>query len=175
MLFDDIEERHVTDFGIAITDLAKSVLGWEAKVGIEEGLRRTFIWVKEDMDRQGAAPAVEELPFISQMSPWFDDAEANAVSNYMRSGAYLTEFKQTAEFERMLEEYIGCKHAMAFNNGTVSLTVALLAVDLGPWVLVSLPISLLHNPFREQAVHIVPVSVSTTMLAGGAILERASM
>jgi nucleoside-diphosphate-sugar epimerase len=118
---------------IAVTDLAESILGWKATVGIEEGLHRTFEWVMADMEKKKkAAASPKELPFIPQMQPWFDDNEANAVSEYMRSGAYLTEFKQTAQFERMLEEFMGVKHAMAFNNGTVSLSVGLLAMGVRP-------------------------------------------
>ena len=32
--------------------------------------------------------------FINQMEPWFDEAEANAVHEYMKSGGWGTEFRK---------------------------------------------------------------------------------
>ena len=42
----------------------------------------------------------------------------------------LTEWKKTKEFERMLADYIGAKHCIVVNNGTVTLSLALLAVGV---------------------------------------------
>eukprot|EP00658_Telonema_sp_P-2_P013798 TRINITY_DN15231_c0_g1_i4.p1 TRINITY_DN15231_c0_g1~~TRINITY_DN15231_c0_g1_i4.p1 ORF type:complete len:389 (+),score=99.41 TRINITY_DN15231_c0_g1_i4:255-1421(+) len=70
--------------------------------------------------------------FIPQMAPWFDSEEADAMHEYMLSGGYLTEFRATREFERMLAEYMGVKHCIAVNNGTISLSLALLAVGVKP-------------------------------------------
>ena len=139
---------------IAVLDRAREVLRWEAKVDIREGLERTFRWVLDDMADAKAseaktkadAPALKE-PHIPQMAPWFDDAVADAVSDYMTTGAYLTEFKRTREFEEALESYIGVKHAIAVNNGTVSLSIALYAcgvragdeVIVPDWTMVATP------------------------------------
>ena len=64
------------------------------------------------------------------MIPWFGDEEADAMDKYMRSGGFLMEFKQTQEFEQRIAEYVGAKHAIVVNNGTISLTAAAVAVGL---------------------------------------------
>ena len=61
------------------------------------------------------------------MEPWFDEKEIDAVSEYMRSGAWLTEFKKTREFEQMIADFTGAKHCSIMPNGTLSLTCALIA------------------------------------------------
>ncbi len=71
------------------------------------------------------------LEFINQMEPCFDMCEAEAVYEYMKSGGWCTEFKKTREFERMLCEYTGAKHCWITSNGTVSLSIALMAVGVG--------------------------------------------
>lgn len=69
---------------------------------------------------------------IPQMIPWFDEEEKVALSNYMESGGFLTEFKQTQEFELQISKYTGAKHAIVVNNGTVSLWMMLMALSIGP-------------------------------------------
>ena len=70
--------------------------------------------------------------YIMQMRPFFGDEEANAVFAYMKSDAFVTEFKKTTEFEDRLAEFIGVKHCIATNNGTISLTLAALALGISP-------------------------------------------
>lgn len=69
---------------------------------------------------------------ISQMEPWLGVEEREAVSRYMEAGGWLTEFTKTAEFEKALADYVGAKHAVVVSNGTVSLTIALMAMGIGP-------------------------------------------
>ena len=114
---------------IAVLERATRILGWSAKVDIRTGLERTFRWVLEDMRAAATKPPLTP-PGIPQMAPWFGQEEADAVSEYMTTGAYLTEFKQTKKFESMLADFIGVKHAIAVNNGTVSLSIALYAVGV---------------------------------------------
>ncbi len=68
--------------------------------------------------------------FIMQMRPLFGAEESRAVSEYMEEGGFLTEFKRTEQFERMIAEYTGAKHCIVVNNGTISLTLAALAVGV---------------------------------------------
>jgi perosamine synthetase len=68
--------------------------------------------------------------FIMQMRPLFGAEESRAVSEYMEEGGFLTEFKRTELFERMIAEYTGAKHCIVVNNGTISLTLAALAVGV---------------------------------------------
>lgn len=64
------------------------------------------------------------------MEPWFDDAEIEATTKYLRSGGWITEFKKTEELEKMLADYTGAKHCIMVTNGTISLVMALLALDI---------------------------------------------
>jgi perosamine synthetase len=68
--------------------------------------------------------------FIPQMIPWFGNEEADAVSDYMRSGGWITEFKQTETFENMIAAFTGSKHCIVTNNGTISLTLAAIAAGI---------------------------------------------
>ena len=68
---------------------------------------------------------------IVQMRPNFDINEANACYDYMKSGEnYVTEFFKTAELEKIICEFTDAKHCMMTNNGTVSLLIALMALDI---------------------------------------------
>lgn len=68
--------------------------------------------------------------FIPQMEPWFGKEEKKAVCDYMDEGGWITEFKKTELFEKMIADYTGAKHCIAVNNGTVSLTLASLACGI---------------------------------------------
>ncbi len=70
------------------------------------------------------------MKFIPQMEPWFGDEEKFALMDYMEQGGWITEFKKTEEFERMIAEYAGAKHCVVVNNGTVSLTLSALACGI---------------------------------------------
>jgi perosamine synthetase len=72
------------------------------------------------------------VALIPQMAPWFDEHEAEAVRAYLLSGGWATEFRQTALFEQRLCAFTGAAHAVATCNGTISLSLALLALGVGP-------------------------------------------
>lgn len=67
---------------------------------------------------------------INQMEPWFGEEERLALNEYMQAGGWLTEFRKTKEFEKMICEYTGAKHCFVVNNGTISLTLAAMAVEV---------------------------------------------
>lgn len=69
---------------------------------------------------------------INQIEPWIGKEEKKAVSDYLDSGGWLTEFKKTEELEEMIADYVGTKYCSIVNNGTVSLFCALVAYDIGP-------------------------------------------
>ena len=69
---------------------------------------------------------------IPQMEPWFGKEEKEAICNYMDTGGWLTEFKNTSKFEQLIAEYTGAKHCIVVNNGTVSLTLAGIATGIKP-------------------------------------------
>ena len=68
--------------------------------------------------------------FIMQMRPWFGAEEKQAICEYMDEDGFITEFKRTEQFEQMLAEYTGAKHCVVVNNGTISLTLAAIAVGV---------------------------------------------
>ena len=49
---------------------------------------------------------------------------------YMDDGGFVTEFKRTAHFEHVIAEYTSAKHCIVVNNGTISLTLAAMAVGI---------------------------------------------
>lgn len=68
---------------------------------------------------------------INQMEPWIGEEEKQAVKDYLDAGGWLTEFRKTREFEEMIAEYVGSRFAVVVTNGTVSLTLALMALGVG--------------------------------------------
>ncbi len=68
--------------------------------------------------------------FIMQMRPWFGEEEKKAITEYMDEGGFLTEFKRTEKFESMIAAYTKSKHCIVVNNGTISLTLAAIALDI---------------------------------------------
>ena len=72
----------------------------------------------------------ESVKRINQMEPWIGEEEKRAMAEYLDSGGWLTEFKKTREFEQMLADYISSQYASVVNNGTVSLIIALMALDI---------------------------------------------
>jgi len=68
---------------------------------------------------------------INQMEPWIGEEEKRAMMEYLNSGGWLTEFRKTREFERMIASYVGSKYASVVSNGTVSLVIALMALSIG--------------------------------------------
>jgi perosamine synthetase len=68
--------------------------------------------------------------FIMQMRPCFGEEEKQAICEYMSEDGFITEFERTEKFEQMLAKYIGAKHCIVVNNGTVSLTLAAMAVGI---------------------------------------------
>ncbi len=74
---------------------------------------------------------METLNVIPQMEPWFDEKESQALLVYMESGGWVTEFRKTRELEQLIAEYVGAKYCSIVSNGTVSLTLALMACGIG--------------------------------------------
>lgn len=78
------------------------------------------------------------MNMINQMEPSFDEKERDALYSYMESGGWVTEFKKTREFEQSIAAFTGSKYCSVVCNGTISLSVALIAcgVKIGDEVLV---------------------------------------
>ncbi len=97
---------------------------------------------------------------IPQMKPFFDDAEVTAMSKYLESGAFLTEFTETAALEKAISEYINVKHVVMVNNGTLSLFMMLKILNIGPGDEVIVPnYTMIATPNAVSAVGAEPIFV----------------
>ena len=70
------------------------------------------------------------MEFIMQMQPLFEEEEKKAITEYMDEGGFITEYKRTEIFEKMIADFTGAKHCIVVNNGTISLTLAAMAADI---------------------------------------------
>ncbi len=97
---------------------------------------------------------------IPQFEPWFDENETIALADYMSSGGWITEFKKTKEFENLIAEYTGAKHCIVVNNGTISLTLAALALGIKAGDEVIVPnYTMIATPNSIKMVGGIPVFV----------------
>ena len=71
-------------------------------------------------------------PFIPQMEPVITAGDQEAVSRYLASGGWLTEFDRTREFETLIAGYTGAAFCASTPNGTLALFLALAACGIGP-------------------------------------------
>ncbi|MHC4278425.1 MAG: DegT/DnrJ/EryC1/StrS family aminotransferase, partial [Planctomycetota bacterium] len=71
------------------------------------------------------------VDFIHQVEPYVTEHEADAVGQYLSSGGWLTEFRKTEEFEKMLADFSGVKYSTVVTSGTVALYLSLLASGIG--------------------------------------------
>jgi perosamine synthetase len=68
---------------------------------------------------------------IPMSSAEINEADVQAVVEVIRSGR-LALGPQAVEFERLVAEYVGVKHALAVSSGTAALHLLVRALDLGP-------------------------------------------
>lgn len=98
--------------------------------------------------------------FIMQMQPFFGEEEKQAICSYMDEGGFITEFKRTELFERMIAEYTGAKHCIVVNNGTVSLTLAAIATGISTGDEVIVPnYTMIATPNSVRMIGATPVFV----------------
>ncbi len=71
------------------------------------------------------------MRYIYQVEPFITENEVKAVTDYLRSGGWLTEFKKTREFEQMIADFLGVKYAVVVTSGTAALYLSLLALGIG--------------------------------------------
>lgn len=70
------------------------------------------------------------MTFLAQMEPWFGEEEKRALTEYMDSGGWLTEYTKTKELEQMIADYVGSKYVSILTNGTVGLALSLMALEI---------------------------------------------
>jgi perosamine synthetase len=76
---------------------------------------------------------------IDQYHPVFGYLEKKLLQDYLESPGWFTEFKKTRELEKRIEEYIGVKNCIVVNNGTIAISLALLAAGVKPGDTVIVP------------------------------------
>lgn len=106
-------------------------------------------------------PAQEAgIDMINQIEPNIDGYEVEAMNNYLQSGAWLTEYDRTTEFECKIAEYVGSKYCVVVPSGTVALAVALWACGIGYGDEVLVPnYTMIATPNAVRMVGATPVLV----------------
>lgn len=94
------------------------------------------------------------------MEPWFGPEEKQFLVEYMDEGGWLTEHKRTQAFENEIARYTGAKHCIVVNNGTISLTLAAMALGIGPGDEVIVPnYTMIATPNSVKMIGATPVFV----------------
>ena len=97
---------------------------------------------------------------IPQMIPHFDELEAEALTSYMQSGGFITEYKVTLELEKVIAEFIKSKHVIMVPNGTISLSMMLTVLGIGRGDEVIVPnYTMIATPNAVISVGATPVFV----------------
>jgi len=98
--------------------------------------------------------------FIPQMEPSIGNEEKDAMQKYLSSGGWLTEFNKTEEFEDQICKFTGSKFCTVVNNGSISLTLALLALGIKPGDEVIVPdLTMIATPNSAKLIGAEPVFV----------------
>ena len=102
----------------------------------------------------------DRYAFIPQMRPMFGVEEKRALMEYMDEDGFITEYKRTEQFEGMIAEFTGARHCIVVNNGTISLTLAALALGIGFGDEVIVPnYTMIATPNSVKLIGAVPVFV----------------
>lgn len=95
---------------------------------------------------------------IPQMEPSYDQAEQEAVQRYLAGGGWLTEFKKTEEFANAIASFTASPCCVITNNGTISLSLALMALNIGPGDEVLVPnLTMIATPNSVKLVGAQPI------------------
>jgi len=94
----------------------------------------TFAYCREDkyeeFKREIEKFEIKKNNPYRQYEPSFDVYEKEAICKYMDNPGFITEYKLTEQFEKEIARYLGVKHAIVVNNGTISLSLALIAAGI---------------------------------------------
>ena len=74
---------------------------------------------------------MSEQSTIRLAKPLVDHDELEEIRGVLSSG-YLAQGPKVTEFERMVADYVGAKHAFAMTSATTALHLALVVLDVGP-------------------------------------------
>lgn len=102
---------------------------------------------------------------IPQYEPLIGVRERKAMAEYMANPGFLTEYKKTEEFENQIAGYLGIKHCVVVNNGTISLSLALLALGIKSGDRVIVPnLTMIATPNAVKLIGAEPIFVDVTKL-----------
>jgi perosamine synthetase len=76
---------------------------------------------------------------INQVEPSISNKDILSVSNYLKSGGWITEHQISRDFEERVSTFANRKYGIVVPNGTIALYLALLALGVGPGVKVAVP------------------------------------
>lgn len=76
---------------------------------------------------------------INQIEPLITEEEVGSITEYLNSGAWLTQYVKTKEFEQRIAEYVGVKYATAVPSGMVAIYLSLLSIGIGRGDVVAVP------------------------------------
>lgn len=94
------------------------------------------------------------------MRPLFGVEEKAELMKYLEEDGFFTEFKKTEAFELLIARYTGSKHCIVVNNGTVSLSLAAMAMGIGPGDEVIVPnYTMIATPNSIKMLGATPVFV----------------
>ena len=97
---------------------------------------------------------------IPQIEPWYDHKERQALSEYLKSGGWLTEFEKTRQLEESISAFTGSKYCLMTVNGTISLVLALLSLDLKPGDEILVPnLTMIATPNSAVLLGLKPVLI----------------
>ena len=117
---------------LASTAKAERLLGFRARIPLEEGLRALVDWWRARAAfLRCAAQAKGHRLVIPIAMPVLEKAEAEAAYEAVLSG-WVSQGPQVVAFEREFAASVGSSHACAVSNCTTALHLALLAVGVGP-------------------------------------------
>lgn len=136
--------------------LARELLHWEPRVGLDDGLAALRDWylglgipaevlLETEVERnwlppEGAGPrrssraaraGRDGAPAVPLARPELGEPEVRAVRRIIRSG-WVSQGPEVEAFEAEFAAAVGARHACAVSSGTTALHLALLAVGVGP-------------------------------------------
>lgn len=97
---------------------------------------------------------------ITQYEPLIDYKDLNKrVSKYLKQGdGWLTEYQNTQEFENSIAKFLGVNHAIVVNNGTIAISLALIAEGIRKGDRVLVPdISMIATAYAVELIGAEPI------------------
>jgi len=116
---------------------------------------------------------------IEQYEPQLGVAVAEDLSQYIRNGGWCTEHVYTLDFEREIAKYLDVKYCACVSNGTIAITIALLACGVKPGDGVIVPdLTMVATATAAQligaGVHFIDVEKNTLCLDPNRAMEAIS-